>query len=152
MNRETIIRSLFDNMHAIKRSVGAHLFNQDCPLRPAQVELLFTIRHLEPISFKRLAQELYMTPGAVSQMGEALEEHGYIDRETDPQDRRVQWLRLSRKGGKLLRDVEKRREHLMNRVMEGLSDEDLAVWLKVQERMLHHLQTELTTHNPKETK
>ncbi|HSX30580.1 MAG TPA: MarR family transcriptional regulator [Candidatus Saccharimonadales bacterium] len=151
-DRDHIIQSLFESMTAVKRGMAGqlHLSAHDCPLSPAQLELLFAIRHAQPVSFKQLAQLLYLTPGAISQLAEGLEQHGFISRRADPQDRRVQWLQVNKKGHKLLDAVEKRRRSLLELIIADLTDEELAVWLRVQQKLLRRLQTETDTTNKQE--
>jgi len=138
------VRNLFDNMRAIKRGMSGHFnaLRQQCPISHAQLELLITIESGQPISFKQLARQLYLTPGAVSQLAEDLETGTYISREADANDRRVQYLRVTPAGRELLQRIEKGRERVMRDIIADLSDEELAVWLRVQEKMLHHFQSE----------
>ncbi len=137
IERETLVRSLFENMHAIKRSLATS--SHGCPIPPSQVELLFAIHTNQPVSFKRLAQVLSLTPGAISQQAEGLEQNGYITRTSDEHDRRVQCLNVSKRGSKLLHSIEKRREQMMESLIAGLSDEELAVWVRVQNKIMRHL-------------
>src|SRR6185369_16321340 len=92
--RDILIQSLFESMSALKRGMAGqwHLMNQGCPISRSQLELLFTIRHAQPVSFKHLAQQLYLTPGAISQLAEGLEQHELISRQSDDRDRRIQCL------------------------------------------------------------
>ena len=143
-DREHIVHQLFDNMSAIKRVMGGHLaaLSREYLVSRSQLELLSAIHHAQPVSFKELAQQLCLTPGAVSQLAENLEAHDYISRQTDPEDRRVQFLRVTAAGGKLLKLTEKRRKRMLSDVIEGLTDEELALWLRVQQKVLHRFQTE----------
>lgn len=145
-NRDALIQQLFENVSAMKRSMASHwqLTNHDCPVSQAQLELLFTIRHMQPVSFKQIAAHLHLTPGAVSQLVEGLEQHQLVNRQADPHDRRVQCLELSQNGTVLLRGIEQRRRSLMQAIAEDLSDEELELWLRVQTKILNHFQTEPT--------
>src|SRR4051812_621167 len=121
--REQLIRSIFENVGLVKRNIYNHLeVNRHIlPLPMSQLELLVTIRHNQPISFKELARQLCLTPGAISQVVEAVEQEGYVTRENDLKDRRIQSLRISKKGTKLLLDVSKRRQAIMREVLEDLT-------------------------------
>jgi len=144
-NRDILIQSLFENVNALKRGMTGYLqaVQRDWPVSGSQLELLFTISHNQPVSFKQLAQQLYMTPGAISQLAESLEQRELINRQVDAKDRRVQCLHVSKKGSKLLQDIEKRRQKLMEAIAQDLSDEELALWLHVQEKMIQQLQADL---------
>lgn len=153
-HRETLMQQLLENMDAMKRGMAEHFqaLMRDCPISRSQLELLFTIRHTQPVSFKQAAQLLYMTPGAVSQLAEGLEQGGFISRQADENDRRVQYLQVSPTGTRLLQRIEKHRNSLMRTIMHDLSDEELAAWLRVQQKMVKHFQSESTEPTKQETK
>lgn len=147
--RETLIEQLFDQMGAVKRGIQGHLqpLSRDFPISRAQMEMLFVIERSQPIGVNALSRQLCMTAGAVSQSAEGLEHQELIARETDALDRRKQYLRVSKKGNKLLADMEKRRRALMENVMRDLTNEELETWLHVQQKMLKHFQTEIDETN-----
>jgi DNA-binding MarR family transcriptional regulator len=144
-SRVTIINEVFENMSAMKRGMYSHFqtIMKDCPVSRTQLELLFTIKHLQPISFKHLAKQLYLTPGAVSQLADSLLQDGFITREIDPNDRRTQSLSLSEKGEGVLTDIEKRQKKIMEQVMQDLTTEELAAWANVQKKLIAHFQNEV---------
>ncbi|HEX7368557.1 MAG TPA: MarR family transcriptional regulator [Candidatus Saccharimonadales bacterium] len=150
-SREQIISELYERMGALKRSM--HMYMQaaleQCPVSHSQIELLSTIKHLQPVSFKQVAQQLCLTPGAVSQLADPLIDQEFISRETDPNDRRMQCLRLSKKGEKVLQTIEKRRQAGMNHVIESLTTEELTVWARVQEKLITHLKAGTTKDTKK---
>ncbi len=152
-NRDILVRNLFENMNALKRGVAGHLqlATRDCPISSSQFELLRTIRQMQPVSFKQLARQLYLTPGAVSQLVEGLELHDYVSRHADERDRRMQLLHVSKRGAKLLQNIEKHRQSMLDMLIQDLSDEELTVWLRVQTKMIQHFQSETTIHSKKET-
>ena len=151
--RELLLQRLFEHMDAVKRGMSSHMqrLSRDCPVSRTQLELLFAIRQSQPVSFKQLAQQLYLTPGAVSQLAEGLEGDGLISRQADESDRRIQCLRVSRKGNRLLDTIERQRERLLEAITTDLTDEELALWLRVQDKMLDYFQrTGVTEQSKKE--
>jgi DNA-binding MarR family transcriptional regulator len=150
-HRQDLMNNLFENMDALSRGIAGHLqvLYKDCPIPRSQLELLFAIQYHEPVSFKHLAQQLYLTPSAISQLAEALEQHELITRTADAGDRRIQCLSVTSKGEQLLQQVKKHRQSLMGAIMESLTDEELAAWLRVQQKLLHHFQTQLTSEQSK---
>ena len=148
------MQRLFENMNTVKRAIASRwqLMHQECPIPHAQLELLFTIRHAQPISFKQLAQQLHLTPGAISQLAEGLEKHNLISRQTDPKDRRIQCLQVSPDGLELLHRIENHRQAIMESIMTDLTDEELALWLRIHEKLLQQLQLDPATKQGKETK
>lgn len=143
-HRNELIEHLFATMEKTKRGMHAHLhaINRMVPIPRAQLELLTVLHYGQPISSKQLAQQLYMTPGAVSQLVEGLAAQDLIIRRIDEKDRRVQCLEVSEKGEALLADVEKRRRKIMETVFQELTDEELEVWVTVQQKLVERFQAE----------
>ncbi len=151
-SREELVSQLFENMDAMKRGMYSyfHALQKDFPVSRTQLELLTTISHLQPVSFKDLAQRLYLTPGAISQLVDGLATQSLILREQDPLDRRIQALRLSKKGNKLLQTLEKRRHTIMERVIQDLTTDELVAWLHVQQKMIAHFRADMRAKQTKE--
>jgi DNA-binding MarR family transcriptional regulator len=138
MNRKALIAELFDTMDIAKRSMHGHMQTivEGHAISRTQLELLFTIYHLQPTTAKNLAAKLHLTPGAISQLVEELMEQSLIERETDSSDRRKQVIKLSEEGSEVVKTFEKRRHAVMNKVIENLSDEELVTWLKIQKHII----------------
>ncbi len=146
MARKELLQEIIETMGAFKRLAQSQaLLAADCPVSYAQLELLLTIDTHPGATAKHLAEQLRMTPGAISQFIEGLEQHKLLERQTDPNDRRVQYLHITRAGSKLLRDTKRRRKQRIEQVMQGLSDEELAIWLRVQQKFVAQVQAESAT-------
>jgi DNA-binding MarR family transcriptional regulator len=157
MKRSDIIAELFDTMDIAKRSMHGHMQTvvEGHAISRTQLELLFTIFHLEPTTAKQLAAKLHLTPGAISQLVEELMEQSLIQRETDPIDRRRQVISLTDEGNAVIKTFEKRRHAVMNKVIENLSDEELVTWLKIQKHIIaifHEMHPEKDTKSETERK
>jgi DNA-binding MarR family transcriptional regulator len=144
--RDQLIEALFENMNSVKRGFYGRMQNltRDFAISGAQLELLFTIRHNQPVSSKQLAGLLHMTPGAVSQLADSIEQQSLIERHTSEKDRRVQFLRVSEKGEKFIRSFEKSRRKVMEAIIKDLSDGELEIWLRVQQKMIAYFKSEAT--------
>ncbi|HWT55723.1 MAG TPA: MarR family transcriptional regulator [Candidatus Microsaccharimonas sp.] len=153
MKRTELIASLFDTMDVAKRSMHSHMQTLVAGHRisRSQLELLFTIHHTQPTTAKDLAKLLRLTPGAISQVLEELTEQQLITRQTDSSDRRRQVLSISDKGNTLIKEFEKRRHNIMHRVIQDLTDEELAIWLKIHQRMIDEFDQETKSQTNKET-
>ena len=75
-------------------------------------------------------------------MAEGLEDQDFIQRQVDMTDRRTQHLHVSSQGTKLLLDMEQKRRKLMEAVLAELSDEELDIWIRVQEKMIRQFKAE----------
>jgi MarR family multiple antibiotic resistance transcriptional regulator len=151
-HRDKLIQTLFENMDTTKRGMYAQLnaLNRTLPIPRSQLELLMAIRHTQPVSFKDLAKQLYLTPGAISQLAEGLEQQNMIERQVAPGDRRIQCLVTTSKGDKLLQDVEKKRRTILEAVLQELTDDELEVWLKIQKKLIKQFQAEIANQTKKE--
>jgi DNA-binding MarR family transcriptional regulator len=151
-NRDELIRTLFDSMDTTKRGIYAQMqaLHRSLPIPRSQLELLTAIKHAQPVSFKDLAAQLYLSPGAISQLAEGLEQQELIQRQSDPKDRRIHCLEITKKGEKLLQSIAKRRRSIMEAVAAELTDEELKLWLRIQQKLLKKFQSQ-TTDNKKET-
>ena len=154
MDRNTLIQTLYENMSTLKRGMHSQLQAADLstPISRSQLELLFTIRLTQPVSSKLLAQKLCLTPGAVSQLAESLEGQALITRRADEHDRRIQCLEVSQKGVRLLQEVEARRRSAMEAITADLTDSELEIWLRVQQKMITHFQSDNQEHHKQEIK
>lgn len=155
MNRSEIIAELFETMDIAKRSMHGHMQTivEGHAISRTQLELLFTIYHLQPTTAKQLAAKLHLTPGAISQLVEELMEQSLIQRETDSTDRRRQVISLSTEGTAVVKTFEKRRHDVMNKVIENLTDAELVTWLKIQKHIIsifHEMHPEKDTKPQKE--
>jgi DNA-binding MarR family transcriptional regulator len=105
-----------------------------------QLELLLTVKHRQPISVKDLAAEMRLTPGAITQLLEGLAERNYVQREAAEYDRRVTNVSLTPSGAQKLKSLWEQRKVMLKQIMETLDTEELAVMLRVQEKMLQHFE------------
>ncbi len=94
-------------------------------LPPAQAEALFCIWHDKKITVSNLAQSLTVTPGAATQLVEALVRLGLVEREADPTDKRVTKLRLSPAGQKNVRTMKQHKLVKITQVLSVLDDQEL---------------------------
>ena len=142
MKREDLRTRVFENMALTKRLM--HQRWQAClgeaGLPHGQVELLFAIQQLQPVSPKQLAAHLQLTPGAVSQLLDILYTHRWLSRETDTLDRRTYVLRLSKKGQQKVDSIAANRQRFMEDLMEDLTAEELATMLRIQTKLTDRLQ------------
>jgi len=139
--RDELITSIFEAMNATKRSMHGrlHALIGDSPISRSQLELLFVLKQLQPVTSKKLADHMQLTPGAVSQLVEGLADEAFVSRETDPSDRRLQILRLSKSGMQELQRIEKNRHELFKHVLDDLTDDELALLLRINQKIATHL-------------
>lgn len=142
MRHDDLRAQIFENMALTKRLMHqrwqANLGEVGLPHN--QLELLFTIQQLQPVSPKQLAAHLQLTPGAISQLLDSLYTHRWLSRETDAHDRRTYVLRLSKAGQQKLDSVAKKRHQLMEELMDEFTQEELLILLRIQQKLTARLQ------------
>lgn len=144
MRREEIIEAIFASMQQMHRTGASkfHLLMGQQDISLSQMELLITVKHLQPVSAKTIAAHMHLTPGAVTQIMESLEAKQYIERRPDESDRRITNVYLADSGKQKLKALWERRKAMMHKIMESLDDEELAVMLRVQRKMLEHMEAQ----------
>lgn len=148
MDRDTLIKTIFESMGALKRGMGTHMHSimQGSPISRSQFELLATVYHMQPVNFKQLSQQLYLTPGSISQLVEALENQQLLQRQTNANDRRVQTLQLTPQGEELLASIHQKGHKILEDVMRELTTEELESWLHIQQKIAAGVQAECATN------
>lgn len=89
-----------------------------------------------------IADELGITPGAVSQQVERLVQIDLLVRKTDPNDRRAVCITLSEKGVELNRKLEVFFGDLFQRILGDVSPDKLAVFSELLDIMLERMHVE----------
>src|SRR6476469_7990728 len=148
-SRAHIIDELLETIDVAKRSMHGHMqmVVEGHSISRTQLELLFTVQHLQPTTAKEIAIMLNLTAGAISQLLDELTNQNLVDREADPADRRKHVIRISDAGNDIMKGLTKRRHDVMQKVIVNLSDEELKTWLKIQKQIidvfqeLHHNKT-----------
>lgn len=141
--REQLIESIFETMQQLHRTSTARLHTlmgkHDISL--TQLEVLLTVKHRQPINVKELAAQMRLTPGAITQLLEGLTVRNYIGREPAEYDRRVTNVSLTPTGAEKLKNLWEQRKVTLRQIMNTLDNDELAVMLRVQEKMLRHFET-----------
>jgi len=138
--RLQLISDLFEDFAALKHAMVKAFAGFKPPVPPAQKEVLFMLTHHDGISLKELAEHLDITPGATTQLTEALVKTGLVTRKDDASDRRITHLHLSADGRKHIQKLSKARTELSHRMFEDLSDEDIKSFHDMIKRMKSNLE------------
>jgi len=98
-------------------------------LRPQQLLMLLTLRDEGPTSQLALGQRLGMDRTTTMQAAQALADAGHIDRQDDPEDRRVYRLTLTPGGRRLATTLEARLKKADQELLSVLAPEERARFL-----------------------
>jgi DNA-binding MarR family transcriptional regulator len=107
---------------------------------PSEGYLLHMIAEAQPVSLKKLADSMHLTPGAITQLVDSLVHVGYVTRTSSEQDRRVTVATLTPEGTRTIGMMRHQKEEMFAKIIDGLSDEELATFVNVQRKMLKYLE------------
>ncbi|MFI5275611.1 MAG: MarR family winged helix-turn-helix transcriptional regulator [Candidatus Saccharimonadales bacterium] len=140
--RSKDIQDLFATYAVVQRMMHTCLQRafDELGVAPSQLQLLHLIKHNQPVSLKTVAAELRLTPGAITQQVESVVKAGYVNRNESSEDRRITVASLTPSGSAILKRLERMKQELLTKVVADLNDEELEVFLRVQQKMLVHLE------------
>ncbi|MFE9442352.1 MarR family winged helix-turn-helix transcriptional regulator [Streptomyces sp. NPDC006602] len=126
MEPETFPEELADALVGVQRLIRRRL-RRDMPdprLRGAEVELLRLVVDRPGIGISDAAKELWLASNSVSTLVNQLSRQGYLERETDPADRRAARLLPTPAAEARLSEWRKRRADLVRRQVSRLDAAD----------------------------
>lgn len=140
--RSKSIQDLFATSAVVQRMMHACLLRSfdELGVAPSQLQLLHLIREQQPVSLKTLASGMRLTPGAITQLVEGVVQSGYVTRSESSTDRRVTVVSLTPTGVEICKQLEQKKRALLAKVVADLNDEELHIFLRVQQKMLVHLE------------
>jgi DNA-binding MarR family transcriptional regulator len=140
--RSEDIDEIYAQSTMIQRLMRAHMQQSHGKLHigPSEGHLLYVIAESQPISLKKLADAIHLTPGAITQLVDSLVEANYVTRTPSEQDRRVSVVTLTPEGTRTIAAMRRSKEELFTKIVDGLSDEELHAFVGVQRKMLQYLE------------
>ena len=136
---------LFRNTDLLRDMIDKyHPFKTQNQISVAQIKMLVCITRHEPdgVMLKDIANELELTPGAVSQMVEHLVRMELLERCTSETDRRAVCIKLSRKGKSIRAFHEDFFDKVINNFMKTVSEEKQKIFAEVMQKMHEYLEHE----------
>ena len=121
---------------ALTRLMGPHYASFN--LTPPQFQMLTIINRLrgEQITQRRLGRELYVSFPNVTEMLSRIESAGLIERKVNPDDRRERFVRITRSGRALLKQIWKVQPMQLERVTAGLTDPERIELARLLNKMI----------------
>lgn len=113
--------------------------HSDIGASPTQISALATIERRGPLTLGELAAHEGVQPPTVTAAVGRLEQQGLVERQPDPDDRRIARVVATREGRKLLARNRSRKTAFLTRRLAGLDDDErarLAAAVEVLERVL----------------
>lgn len=145
--RSKNIQEIFRTSAVVQRMMRTCLLKdfEEMGVAPSQLQLLQLIEQQQPVSLKLLAASMHLTPGAITQLVEGLVRAGYVTRTESSEDRRVMVVTLTPEGAKVGKTFERRKQEILTEIVANMTDDELEIFLRVQQKMLTHLETYCTT-------
>ena len=140
--RNQTIQDLFATAAVVQRLMRICLTRDfdEIGVAPSQLQLLQLIEQRQSASLKTLASDMHLTPGAITQLVEGLVRAGYVTRTESSEDRRISVVALTPAGSQTCKLLEGKKQALLAKVVADMDDNELKVFLKVQQKMLAHLE------------
>jgi DNA-binding MarR family transcriptional regulator len=141
-DRNRTLQDLFSVAQMTQRLMHGCIMRafHDVDIAPSQAHVLHTVDQLQPVSFKTLAAEMRLSPGAITQLIDGLVQSKLVMRTPDETDRRVSNIELTHAGTEKLKILKDKKQELLAKMVQGLSDAELETYLTVQRKMLDYLE------------
>ena len=114
----------------------------DFPINAMQARILVRIFEDGPQKASTLAEQLYLTAGAITGIADKLIQLEYVERVRDLEDRRVVYLVLTDKGRGLLEKLKVQRAEISDMMFSGLSQEEIRELTRLFNRIIANLDSE----------
>jgi DNA-binding MarR family transcriptional regulator len=109
------------------------------PLSQLRVVGVIYDRHPEGVMLKEIADDLKLTPGAISQTVDVLVRENIVERTTSQTDRRAILLRPTAMGLELKEKHTQHIHEMMEQVTSGVTAEELEIFSRVTARLLEQV-------------
>lgn len=97
--------------------------------------VLEALLHKGPLPVSTLGEKVFLTSGSITTAVDRLERRGFVERRSDPEDRRARIVHLTKEGRVLIRKLFSEHERDMERAMAGLSTQDRALLIDLLRKL-----------------
>jgi MarR family transcriptional regulator for hemolysin len=143
MPRTPINRELFDEFSAFNRKLraGFDALVRERGMTLARARVFFALSKRDGINQRELADELELETPTLVRILDAMEAQKFIERRSTMTDRRAKLIHTTESGKVIAAEIDALATRVRAEIMQGVSDEDAAVTLKVIRMMAASLQT-----------
>ena len=119
----------------LRQYIASMLKKKDVPLTPEQFMLIDLLWNLGEMTQQQLADQLQKDKNSVTQLVDALERKGFVERRRNLQDRRSNTLVLTEKAEHLKMEAKRKGILIMDRMLEGITEEEQRTLLTILRKL-----------------
>lgn len=137
--KEQLLQQIMANMTAGHRLMIACMQRFKRTATASQTEALTIVYHDGPITQKKLAERMQLTPGSITQLVEQLERLDLVKRTPSQTDRRVTHVTVTEQGSAEVARTHAQKEELFKNFYGELELDEIRTMVHVQEKMIAYL-------------
>lgn len=123
---DSYIKRLQKSMDIIQKKVNTELMESlPADITPPQIMMLFQLYKLGLSKLSQLADRMRVKPSSITVMIDRLEKTGFVERQADPNDRRIVLVQLTDKGLDIIQQTIEIRGKVMNQLFRDLSEDQI---------------------------
>ena len=123
----------------LRQYIALMLRKEETPLTPEQFMLIDLLWNLGEMTQQQLADQLQKDKNSVTQLVDALERKGFVERRRNLQDRRSNTLVLTEKAEHLKMEAKRKGILIMDRMLDSITEDEqrtlLAILRKLNDNM-----------------
>lgn len=123
----------------LRQYIAIMLKKEGVPLTPEQFMLIDLLWNLGEMTQQQLADQLQKDKNSVTQLVDALERKGFVERRRNPEDRRSNTLVLTEKAEHLKMEAKRKGILIMDRMLDSITEDEqrtlLAILRKLNDNM-----------------
>ncbi len=119
----------------LRQYIALMLRKEEIPLTPEQFMLIDLLWNLGEMTQQQLADQLQKDKNSVTQLVDALERKGFVERRRNLQDRRSNTLVLTEKAEHLKMEAKRKGILIMDRMLEGITEKEQRTLLTILRKL-----------------
>ncbi len=126
----------------LKQYIASMLKKRGVPLTPEQFILIDLLWNQGAMSQQQLADQMQKDKNSVTKLVDAIEKKGFVVRSQNPKDRRSNTILLTEKAELLKSGAKQNGIYILDRMLEGISEEELRNFLQTLSKLNHNMTVE----------
>jgi DNA-binding MarR family transcriptional regulator len=139
-NKSEMVRNIMHIVEEIYQAIGPAVPEEwlSSDITVTQLRLLLILQASGPIRMSDIASRLKVTLPTATIVVDGLVRRSLVQRESNPQDRRVVICKLSPEGQTLIKKLWGSGQAVIEKLLEGLTSEELQITTEVAELLYHN--------------